>query len=360
MAAFCAEKNRQDCLKDNNDASYNPGIRETCKAYMNILSGKVNQTYHYDVVNKVIDNMSSLDHVKGNTMVTTLKRFTVVQDPKGSIADVVEKDKKKVYYDYSLIGAQLYCYSREHMFRTCIRPCYELGYKPIIIETDSLVAEKAFFDTYIKTNPTILHPQTSQEIPLFCQHGSLKTFGQIEIELPVINEVITYLKKSYFLAYPGGYKHRFKGVSRKGFLVPPDYMKAFEAISILESTGLPASITDDEDFPRDLAIFREKLHAIAYHLEHDPKYSLSNPLTARELFIDLSKYTQRTVAQTLLKKNLRASNKHESISVSVSICPKTFNADLSSTSKKLNPHQAYKYLQDLTLPNIMPISMVDK
>lgn len=336
MRFFCKDKNKQDRLKAAGSADYSAGKRESDKAGMNILSGKLVQQYEYEATNEIKRFMTTLPQESfAPKEFQELGKFTIVREKKPPIdLRVATGDiNTPMFYDHALIGGQLYCHSRNLMFDYLIRPCYRLGFEPIIIETDSMLADKRFFDLYLAENPTMLHPTKDDKvIPFFCESGKLKVFGQAEIEISDCRCVKTYMKKSYYLEYYDNnnnkhVKSRFKGVSQKAIIIPKEFIPVYDGISRLETEEARRLLnqkTTGADIS-DLPKIRRLVHNLSYKISLDARNSMKNEAAVSALFDSLILNEKRMVSQVILKKNIIADRGHECFSVSYNIASKMFN-----------------------------------
>lgn len=353
ITPFMEEKNRQDLLKNQKSPDYNPGMREVCKAFMNILSGKMVQIYDYD--DETLITSDKMD----DTPIASIGNFNIYKRVKlnpysCTLGDETDEYLKKFggideYYDYSLVGAQIYTYSREFMHANIIDECYNLGYEPLIIETDSLTTNASFFKKHSESRPT--YSIFGRQVDLYYDDLSkdAKVFGQLETEINGITRIMTYGKKSYFMKYGhGSSKFRFKGVSKSGSILLTsdedqtfiDDYSHFESMPRGEIKRMFRKVcgndsTDYVTWARDMAM--------KYYYSLLSQSSLENASNQEEFFEKLVNGQRVTILKPALKKNIAtiSSTKDYRVCISGYIAQKSFN----TTDKK--PFNVYRFLDKL-------------
>lgn len=269
MRPLMDEKNEQDEMKGTEN--YNQGIREMCKAYMNILSGKILQRLVYESVYKAT---KGIDGRYPFFEVANCGNLFISKQPTKDISD----DKKINAID--LFGAQLYCFARIHMYKL-IKQIFELGDKPIIIETDSIVCKRETLDNLsefienvdgviIKLFPVRGQSQGRRD----CKSLPCKEFGQLEIECKDITGIRAYRKKCYKYETAEITKYRFKGIHGSARILD-GYEEKFEDLNILKAhyEKVLGSTTEDEIRGLYLAVLDEIYQPIIDTYQQLPKFS---------------------------------------------------------------------------------------
>jgi hypothetical protein len=339
-----AEKNRQDLLKTASEGDkYNPGMREVCKAFMNILSGKMVQIYDYDD-----ETLVTTDEKENETPVASIGALNIYRHDKINpyscpVDEETEEYMAKFgkvaeYYDYSLVGAQIYTYSREFMHKNIIDPCYTLGYEPLIIETDSLTTNSSFFDAHMTQGPT--YSIFGRSVPLYYSDAAkeAKVFGQLETEISGITRIMTYGKKSYFLRYgEKGSKFRFKGVSKVGSILVDsdedqtfiDDYAAFESMSTFEINRIfrDRDIRNAKGIKGDYVAWARDM-AMKYYYQLMESASLEKVANQEAFFEKLVNNQRVTILKPALKRNISTVSKTKDYNICISgyIAQKSFNS----------------------------------
>lgn len=342
MGLFTDEKNKQDLLKENKDNRYNAGIRETCKAFMNILSGKLVQVYGYET--KLNCKYSSIENSVDDDIVD---KETCIDEGKFTIYKTKKAiNSRKEIYDISIVGGQLYTYSREHMQKIIDR-IYTRGYEPYVIETDSIIVDRQFILHDALSNPKSYCGTFKDGI----YHRNLKEFGQFDIENDYITQLYVYGKKSYYFKYSDNgkikEKYRFKGTSKNAIACNKElktilgyynkmksyYEKQFQIHKVKEN-------------------IKEKLadanylisNTISYELQQPKNLLINNPAAT---FTKLIKGEEFTIIQTLIKKNY-IRNLNQQLSLENVIITKTFNPkdDNVKAVQERGFDSAYEYIKN--------------
>jgi hypothetical protein len=345
VTPFMQEKNRQDQLKATSSKDYSAGIREMCKSFMNILSGKGVQVYDYDSETRITHNSMTpedvhVDSTVGEFDVYTVDKMLPWDADYENEAWMKKFGDEKDYYDYSLVGAQIYCHSREFMHANLIDKCYELGYEPLIIETDSLTTHSDFFSEHQKTNPTINILGGTH--PLYNEPGVTKVFGQLEIELDGVKTLMMHGKKSYFMKYGPvenpKTKFRFKGVTASGSVLldtdeEHNLVDDYSALERLSGKDIRRLFKENHS-DKDATWARDQVMRYYYTLLETK--SLANPIHQETLFRRLVAGQRVSVMRPSLKKNISTvTKKGDSFTCCISgyIAQKTFNRSSQTTHK---------------------------
>lgn len=325
---FMHEKNRQDLLAKQKSPDYSPGIREVCKAFMNILSGKTVQIYDYEDCVKVSKEKPEKKNADDpEIMYDTIGSMYCFKTDNETAWErmmnlSVEERSEYQFFDYSLVGAQIYCYSREHMFKNLIDVCHNKGFEPLIIETDSLTTDTDFYTMHTSENPRI--NITGKDISLYYLDKSVpKEFGQLEIELKGIKKFMTFSKKSYFLETAKGYtKCRFKGIPVSGSVVISDDYERKLLDDICEFEGSARIKNEDQDMVFKI---RNKYTNYYYDKLLNGSCLMSDPKVQADLFEKLTNEKEVTVMRPQLKKNITKSPLGHKLCISGYLGLKAFN-----------------------------------
>jgi hypothetical protein len=396
---FMDEKNRQDSLKEMNDSSYSAGIREICKAYLNIMSGKMVQEYNYssslafELNDKLEKNMNT-EQVKIDKLnspnpckitnydfydflpIKKIRKQSFNIEKKYHIYKKHNLEKKDIIYDNSLLGAQLYCYARSHL-NQCIKVVYACGDEPVMIETDCILCKKETLQKIKDRAPTIknIYGNLISRITVPSEKDSdgkivkqnLKQFGQFDPDPDYkdINNVKVYMKKSYIFDAldPSNKpisKKRFKGISDRAVLIDDEkvvtelenYNKAKSFITgfIKENTidsnteekyfeqAILELITKYEDLLLKKALVVEKV--VVEWLGKKNKLAISH-----ELFDMLREGKPVNILQASIKRNIITENRKTSLTLENVFCIKSFNLDKESKKEKSLPMNLNSFLE---------------
>lgn len=240
------EKNKQDTLKKNESAIYNPAMREACKLLMNSISGKVIEGLHCDQVKMLTDSQEliKINSKYGLNAINSVGNAVFVSYIKPE-EELINK-QRPVY-----IGAMIYEYARRYM--------YEKAYSAFGLssckytDTDAIKIQITDIPAWQLThgNKQVEHwPDVVQYDPRYTGHKlfdpNSKIFGSYENELKKNNVSYFLQKKTWLCANiengkPTYIKYRFKGVSPNSYLLNGD--EPF--IGINDKEGLEI-ISEDE------------------------------------------------------------------------------------------------------------------
>lgn len=323
MRLFTKTKNQQDEYKEKNDERYNQGLRETCKAFMNILSGKLVQTYGYE--HKLQYKYKSLEDCK----TTDLVDGQIIDEEKFSIFKTDQKiNSRREIYDLSLVGGQLYTYAREHM-QKMLDKIFKLGYEPYVIETDSIILDRNFMLQDV-VNSSKEYSGTIKDgkfVPNF------KVFGQFDVENDFISELYVYGKKSYYFKYGDKDKFKFKGVSPSAIICNPklekilvDYNKMKSYYEQLFKNKI-VRVEVNEDLTDANYLIS---NYVSHELQNSKNLLTSNPVN---LFKNLIGNKEVTILQTIIKKHY-ARNSNQALTLENVIITKTFKQKVKKSESQ--------------------------
>ena len=221
LGKFAKIKRNEDENKGTD--KYNHGKRELAKMFLNIISGKVMQIFAYEDVYGVfyarsLTKQRKFDDKYENVvgLAHSNDKYIIMKGKKN--LDKMYKNKQ-IKKNTMLLGLYLYSYARKHMYDYSIYNC-----DPSIIETDSSCITK--YKHILRLSRTEIKDINGKNMsalynPNIQKH---KYFGQFEIEVDNITEIISPGKKSYYMEYLKNddiyTKRRFKGISRVWLEVP--------------------------------------------------------------------------------------------------------------------------------------------
>ena len=189
-------------IKDEQDAlpseSRNLALRNMVKLMLNSLSGKVNESIHYEDT-KLIKKLSELNKINKELNSKKINAYypsAIYNETAGLITIDNDKDKtfKKQNSKPFYIGILIYAYARQHMYESVLR-----DYKAYYMDTDSAFMGIDEFNRFVKERGHLLGGE----------------FGQFEDEAPnkKLNKSVYFAPKNYFVLSDGKLvKKGFKGV----------------------------------------------------------------------------------------------------------------------------------------------------
>ena len=258
-----------------------------------------------------------------------------------------EFTNKKEIYDFSLVGAQLYTYSRELMQSKLIDQCYKYGYEPIIIETDSLTARKEFIDAYKQSAPTVRNIH-NEEVPLFFDDIGLKQFGQLETEIKEIVQIHTFLKKSYYIQKRNkDEKFRFKGVSSRAILPDQSTRELLRQYADMKSyyERLYKTKAVTKEIEEKMITASSLIGLKIDQLGQGNKHLLNGPGNAVKVFKKLANKEEVSIIQTAIKKNYIQGANDQLVLENV-IVDKTFNQSKLETERSTTHRRSTKFINN--------------
>jgi len=366
---FSKEKNLQDYNSKANVKEYSPGIRELCKAMMNVVSGKCVQRYNYDKSLK-IDSSRSSSRIIPSTEYSSLGDIRIYE--------VENKiNPKKIINCFDLVSGQLYCHSRAHMFENCVDPVYKLGYEPIVIETDSLVAHKAYFDLHMVSNKMIKNVDGKDISLYYNPKDGLKEFGQLEVEYKDVKNVKVYMKKSYCYNHElkdgKTFKYRFKGISQGCSVLLNSYDKRiYLYLNVLLSyvdNCRSRNLLNDSLLIRFNDVYYN-VFKYFFNKKQIGSDSFGIESNCKEFFDKMINKDKVTIIQDVIKKNLLTKGRKDGLTLQNLLVVKTFNKERDAKGNVINDdftkkiskankiNECFKFLESIDVSNVT-INQID-
>ena len=214
-------------IKENEDnkkeagEEYNSALRTTAKAMLNSLSGKMNESLHFEQY-KFVNSAKSEDDAYMLSGCDSSRIFVEdVEDANYSIVKVKLTDEKafknaKPVY----IGVLIYAYARLHMYDTVISK-----YNPIYQDTDSALLLRSDRIKLFEDRPELIAKDVAD-----LEEGE-SNFGRYSYEFDTANKFITIAPKNYFIFKDDKLlKKGFKGVKldRDKLFTDMDLLKKYE------------------------------------------------------------------------------------------------------------------------------------
>ena len=230
LMPLMAMKNKEDTLKKEKSAEYNPVMREVVKLLMNSISGKVIEGLHTEQV-KMITTAEEYLKIDAKYSVNTINSVgnSVFISYKKTEEELIEK-QRPIY-----IGALIYEYARRYMYENLMKP---IGLNRLLyMDTDACKFRACDVPAWQLTHGDLIVPHWEDVEKYDARYKThkvyeenSKVFGSFENELKDNNVSYFLQKKTWLTAKVDNgvatyIKCRFKGVNPNSYLL--DGMEPF-------------------------------------------------------------------------------------------------------------------------------------
>jgi hypothetical protein len=224
LMPLMAMKNREDTLKKQKSAEYNPAMRECSKLLMNSISGRVIMGLHTQQI-KMITSAEEYIKIDAKYNVNTINSVgnAVFVSYDKTEEELINK-QQPIY-----LGVLIYEYARRYMYETIMAP---IGLDRLhYMDTDACKFRSCDVDEWRRThgNKIVPHwPEVEKYDSRYITHKvydpESKVFGSFENELDENNVSYFLQKKTWLTAHVKDgrvsyIKCRFKGVNPNSYLL---------------------------------------------------------------------------------------------------------------------------------------------